>query len=91
VGSDTASQLEQIIKNASLVGKSKIAAIMGASLCYWVLLPVFAEIQDSINSIMGAQAKPKKGWLKLIQNRFLSFSVIISLGFCCWFHSGFPT
>jgi membrane protein len=42
---------------------------------------VFAEIQDSINTIWGLKPKPKKGWLKLIQNRFLSFSVIASLGF----------
>jgi len=42
---------------------------------------IFAEIQDSINKIWGIKAKPKKGWLKIIQNRFLSFSVIISLGF----------
>src|SRR4030095_7127155 len=25
--------------------------------------------------------KPKRGWLKMLQNRFLSFSVIVSLGF----------
>jgi membrane protein len=42
---------------------------------------VFAEIQDSINDIWGLKPKPKKGWLKMITNRLLSFSVIISLGF----------
>jgi membrane protein len=31
--------------------------------------------------IWGLKPKPKKGWLKMLQNRFLSFSVIISLGF----------
>ncbi|MEI9956173.1 MAG: YhjD/YihY/BrkB family envelope integrity protein [Ferruginibacter sp.] len=39
------------------------------------------EIQDSINTIWGLKPKPKKGWIKVLQNRFLSFSIIVSLGF----------
>lgn len=81
VGPDTASQLQEIIKNASLAGKSQVAAIIGGVTLLLGATTVFAEIQDSINSIWGLKPKPKKGWLKLIQNRFLSFSVIISLGF----------
>jgi membrane protein len=81
VGADTAEQLQQIIKNASLAGKSKIAAIIGGITLLIGATTVFAEIQDSINGIWGLKPKPKKGWLKMLQNRFLSFSVIISLGF----------
>ncbi len=81
VGSDTAAQLQQIIKNASLAGKSKLAAIIGGITLLVGATTIFAEIQDSINSIWGLKPKPKRGWLKMIQNRFLSFSVIISLGF----------
>ncbi len=81
VGSDTAAQLQQIIKNASLAGKSQIAIIIGAITLLVGATTVFAEIQDSINSIWGLKPKPKRGWLKMIQNRLLSFSVIASLGF----------
>lgn len=81
VGSDTAAQLQQIIKNASISGKSTIAATIGVVTLLIGATTVFAEIQDSINSIWGLKPKPKRGWLKMIQNRFLSFSVIISLGF----------
>jgi membrane protein len=81
VGHDTAVQLQQIIKNASLAGKSKIAAIIGGIALLIGATTVFAEIQDSINMIWGLKPKPKKGWLKMLQNRVLSFSVIISLGF----------
>jgi membrane protein len=44
---------------------------------------IFGEIQDSINFIWKLKAKPRKGWawLKLIVNRLLSFSMIITLGF----------
>ena len=81
VGSDTAHQLQDIIKNASLAGKSKVAVIVGSITLLVGATTVFAEIQDSINMIWGLKPKPKKGWLLLIKNRFLSFSVIASLGF----------
>lgn len=81
VGVDTAMQLQQIIKNASLAGKSTMAAIIGGITLLIGATSVFAEIQDSINTIWGLKPKPKRGWLKMIQNRLLSFSVIISLGF----------
>ena len=81
VGADTAAQLQEMIKNASLAGKSKMAAIIGGITLLVGATTVFAEIQDSINGIWGLKPKPKRGWLKMLQNRFLSFSVIISLGF----------
>jgi membrane protein len=81
VGADTAAQLQEMIRNASLAGKSRMAAIIGGITLLVGATTVFAEIQDSINSIWGLKPKPKRGWLKMLQNRFLSFSVIISLGF----------
>lgn len=81
VGTDTAASLQTIIKNAAITGKSKLAAIIGGVTLLVGATSVFAEIQDSINGIWGLKPKPKRGWLKMLQNRFLSFSVIISLGF----------
>jgi len=81
VGNDTAAQLQEMIKNASLEGKSKLAAIIGGISLLIGATTVFAEIQDSINSIWGLKPKPKRGWLKMLKNRLLSFSLIISLGF----------
>lgn len=81
VGQDTAAQLQQIIKNAAIGNKSTMAAIIGVATLLIGATTVFAEIQDSINSIWGLKPKPKRGWLKMLQNRFLSFSVIVSLGF----------
>ena len=81
LGKNTALQLQDIIKKAAISGKGVLAAIIGGATLIVGATTVFAEIQDSINSIWGLKPKPKKGWLKLIQNRVLSFSVIISLGF----------
>jgi len=81
VGSDTASSLQDIIKNASVGDKSFVAVVVGGVILLIGATTVFAEIQDSINTIWGLKPKPKRGWLKYLQNRFLSFSVIVSLGF----------
>lgn len=81
VGIDTASTLEEIIKNAGIGNKSRIAAVIGIITLLIGATTVFGEIQDSINTIWGLKAKPKRGWVKMLQNRFLSFSIIISMAF----------
>ena len=81
VGKDAAKQLQTIIQNAAVSGKGEVAAIIGVITLLVGATAVFAEIQDSINSIWGIKPKPKKGWLKIIINRVLSFSMIVSLGF----------
>ncbi|HZI68814.1 MAG TPA: YihY/virulence factor BrkB family protein [Hanamia sp.] len=81
IGSNAASQLQTMIQNASLSGKSKFAAIIGIATLIVGATTVFAQIQDTINFIWGIKPKPKKGWLSFLKNRFLSFSVIIGLAF----------
>ena len=81
LGPDSAKQLQDIIKNAYTSGNSKFAAIISGIILLIGATAIFSEIQDSINSIWGIKPKPKKGWLKFLQNRFLSFSLIVGLGF----------
>ncbi len=82
VGSDTALQLQQIIKNAAISGQSGISAVIGIITLLIGATTVFAEIQDSINSIWGLKPKPGKNtWWQMVKIRLLSFGVIGSLGF----------
>ena len=81
LGTDTALQLQDLIRKASLGGKGNVAFVIGVVTLLVGATTVFADIQDSINYIWGLKPKPKRGWLKMLQNRFLSFSVIVSLGF----------
>ena len=53
VGANTASQLQTMIQNASLSGKSKFAAIIGIVTLVIGATTVFAQIQDTINFIWG--------------------------------------
>jgi membrane protein len=81
VGADSAAQIQEIVKKASLSGKGGMAAIIGVVVLLIGATTVFGEIQDSINTIWGLKAKPKAGIWKLLKDRLLSFGIIGSLAF----------
>ncbi|WP_183562481.1 YihY/virulence factor BrkB family protein [Mucilaginibacter sp. SP1R1] len=81
VGSQAATQIQDALKHLQLSGKSGIAVVIGLVTLLLGASSIFIEIQDSLNMIWRVKAKPKSGWVKLLQNRFVSFSLIISLGF----------
>jgi membrane protein len=81
VGSDAALQIQDIVKSASLTNKGTISAIIGIITLIIGATTVFAEIQDSINTIWGLKPKPKQGMWLLIKTRLLSFGIVVSLGF----------
>ncbi len=83
VGSSAASDIQEAIRNATMSSDSNLATITGLVALVIGATSVFSEIQDSINHIWRLKAKPKKGFaiLKLIFNRLLSFSMIITMGF----------
>ena len=81
VGRSAARQIQDVIKNLSLSGKSNLALMISIITLIIGATSVFGDIQNSINKIWHVRAKPKKGWLKLIMDRLLSSSLIIGLGF----------
>ena len=81
VGNAAAAQIQEIIKNIQKTHNTHAGAIIGFIVLMIGASGVFTEIQDSINYIWSVKAKPKKGWLKLIKNRLLSFSLIATFGF----------
>lgn len=82
-GAATAAEIQDVIKNAALFPNKGFSTIIGMATLIFGATGVFAEIQDSINMIWRLKAKPKKGrgWLKLILDRLLSFSLVITMGF----------
>lgn len=81
IGNDAAVQIQNIIKNMELSGKTSTAIIIGGIMLIIGASSVFVEIQDSINLIWKVKAKPKRGWLKILKDRLLSSSLIVGLGF----------
>jgi len=81
MGPDSSKQIMEIIQNIQASDQGTIGTIIGVVLLIIGATGVFTEMQDSINYIWSVKAKPKKGWLKLIFNRLLSFSLVIGMGF----------
>ncbi len=81
VGNASALQIQEIIKNVKLSHSNVFATIVGVIFLLVGASGVFAEIQDSINFIWGIKAKPKRGFIKFLKNRLMSFSMIGSVGF----------
>lgn len=82
-GAGAAAQIEQTIRTAALSHSSTFATVVGIITLLFGATSVFSEIQDSINQIWKLKAKPSKGkgFLKLVFNRILSFSLVVGLGF----------
>jgi membrane protein len=81
IGSKAAQQIQEILKNTTLNNENVPAAIISIATLLLGASGVFGEIQSSINLIWGLKAKPKKGFIKFIKNRLMSFSMVGAMGF----------
>lgn len=81
IGSEAAIQVQEIIKKSQHANKGFIGTVIGTVVLFIGATGIFTEIQDSINYIWSLKAKPKRGIVKYLINRLLSFSLIVSLGF----------
>jgi membrane protein len=76
-GPKVASALEEVLANARFspatpwaLAASAIMLLVGAS-------GVFAELQNSLNTIWQVQMKPDAGLLQMVRDRFLSFAMVL--------------
>jgi len=80
-GTDVAAQVQSTMEKFEFNNKSNLGISIGIITLIITSTTIFVDIQDSINTIWRVKPKPKKGWLKLIVNRLISFSMILGLGF----------
>ncbi|HEV2481804.1 MAG TPA: YihY/virulence factor BrkB family protein [Puia sp.] len=81
VGASPAQQIQDIITNIQRSHHTMSGAIVGGAILLIGATGVFTEIQGSINYMWCILAKPRKGWLKFLVNRLVSFSLIVAFGF----------
>lgn len=81
VGAEAASQIQGVLRETSVKHDTILSTIISGATLLLTATGIFGEIQDSINQIWGLKTKPKKGLVKLVLNRILSFSMILVLGF----------
>lgn len=81
VGVEVVTQIQNMVQNAYTETGSTLATIISIGIMIFGATAIFAQMQSSLNTIWGIKPKPKKGWVKMITNRLLSFSLILVFGF----------
>jgi membrane protein len=79
-GADNARQLQSILNNLNVSNSSRLFNIIGIVVFVYSSTSIFTEIQSSINYMWDIKAKPKRGWVKILANRLLSFLLILGSG-----------
>ena len=81
IGKDASQMVEEMIKNSSNKRSNIVATIIGVVTLILGASGVFGQLQDSLNIIWNVKPKPKQSILYMVKTRFLSFSLVLSLGF----------
>lgn len=81
VGSEAAIEIQNAIAKIHLSNDNVFATSIGAIILIIGATGIFSEMQDSLNKIWGLRTKTRKVWWKLVVDRLISFSLILSLGF----------
>ena len=82
VGQDAATEISKALENFEVFSPSIWATIMGIGLLVFTATTVFITMQNALNKIFKVKPKPQgMGILKMVRDRFLSFSVLIGIAF----------
>jgi membrane protein len=80
IGPTSTDQLKSILDNIDNTNNSTLFGIIGILVFIYSSTSIFTEMQSSINYLWSVKAMPKRGWLKHITDRLLSFLLIIGAG-----------
>ncbi len=81
VGPQGAEAIQGMIQNASTPSSGILATIIGVVTLLIGAGGVVGQLQDSLNTIWGVAPKSGLGLMGLIRARFLSFALVLGLGF----------
>ncbi len=81
VGRAGADATEALIANAGNAQTGTIATVIGLVTLLFGASGVFLELSDSLNLIWEVRPKPGRFWWTIIKQRFLSFAMVLGVGF----------
>lgn len=82
VGKDGAEVIQTAIENAGQQEKQgTVASLISIGVLLFGASGVFAELQDALNTVWEVEPKPELGIGGFIRKRFLSFAMILGIGF----------
>lgn len=81
VGEESARAVEDVLRKVREPKSNVLASILGLLALMFGASGVFAELQDSLNVVWKVEKKPGRGIWGTVKDRFLSFSMVLGLGF----------
>jgi membrane protein len=81
VGKSGAEVIETAIENANKPATGMIASLISIAALLFGATGVFTQLQDALNTIWEVQPKPGRGVMGFIRQNFLSFSMVLGIGF----------
>ncbi len=81
IGQDAAVMVEEIIANAYQPGVGIFATVIGLASLILGAAGLFGQLQDALNTIWEVAPKPGGGLLSMIRQRFISFTMVLGVGF----------
>jgi membrane protein len=81
VGPQSAEAIQEVARNASKQEGGLSATIIGFLLLLLGAGGVVGQLQHSLNSLWGVAARPDLGWWAVIRARFLSYAMLLAIGF----------
>ena len=76
-----AQAVQPILENSSKPEGGLLATVISSAVLFFSATGVFAELQDSMNTIWGVKPKPNRGIRDFIRHRLLSLAMVLGIGF----------
>jgi membrane protein len=82
VGKDGAEVIQTVIENAAKpTNNGLLASLVSVGILLFGASGVFTELQDALNTIWEVKPKLNLGFTKIVHKRFLSFAMVLVIGF----------
>jgi membrane protein len=81
VGESAGQGIETLLQHADAPGEGTLGSILGVIVLMFGASGVFGELQSALNAIWGVAAKPGRGVMGIIRDRFFSFSMVTGVAF----------
>lgn len=81
IGKDGAETVQELIVNASHPKSGAIATLVGFATLLWGASNVFTNLKEALNTIWNVTPPPGRGVWGFLQDRVLSFAMILGIGF----------
>lgn len=79
IGAEGASAVQKMVESVNEFGAFNLAAVIGVVTLFIAATGVFISLQDSLNEIWHVKPVPKRGYVKLVLDRLLSFGMILTI------------